>query len=341
MEQEREQMEQERELNREKQATMEEETAAASQEIEVATEISLEQLQRFFQTHDGAKLVESSSPSDEELNEFLSSMSAGEIEEMLVEEHGEGLQAVEAATAIETTGETAPRPKQQQKQQGRQLPELTPRQNAIIRRRWQLPQNTMAVEQSVKDVLQDDQWHKTIATTTSSSTSTTASTTTSTTSSTSTASTTSSTSITLITVENVIAFTTRAVALAAFAMFSGLGSIIIYYFYYSEAGNDITAAEAWYPTANIALLFMLGSSVSSPRKLPISVLALCSVAWQYFVELATAIICYLAIALCCSILLIPPDTRVYSHGTRRKLRYINTSRVFCVGNSIHQPLWMC
>ena len=52
-----------------------------------------EKLRRFFESdeHDATLLFESASLTEEELDEFVSSMSAGEIEEMLVEEYGEGL----------------------------------------------------------------------------------------------------------------------------------------------------------------------------------------------------------------------------------------------------------
>ena len=68
-------------------------TSDEARNAEPTTAISLEQLRIFFETHDAGKLFESSSPSDAELEEFVSSMPAGDIEEMLVQEYGKGLQA--------------------------------------------------------------------------------------------------------------------------------------------------------------------------------------------------------------------------------------------------------
>ena len=63
-------------------------------------QIGLKQLRRFFETHDAGKLFGSPSPSDGELSEFMGELSAGDIEEMLVEEYGEGIRGC-AAVAIE------------------------------------------------------------------------------------------------------------------------------------------------------------------------------------------------------------------------------------------------
>jgi hypothetical protein len=54
-------------------------------------EISLEQLKRFFETHDGSGLFGTASPADAEMSEFLGEISSAEVEEMLVEEYGEGI----------------------------------------------------------------------------------------------------------------------------------------------------------------------------------------------------------------------------------------------------------
>jgi hypothetical protein len=56
-----------------------------------SNEIALEQLKRFFETHDGSGLFGSASPSDEEMAEFLGEISSSEVEEMLLEEYGESI----------------------------------------------------------------------------------------------------------------------------------------------------------------------------------------------------------------------------------------------------------
>ena len=56
-------------------------------------EVDLQALQVFFNTHDASLLFGHSMPADHELEEFLTQMTADEIQEMLVEDFGEGIEA--------------------------------------------------------------------------------------------------------------------------------------------------------------------------------------------------------------------------------------------------------